>query len=102
MLSFKPAFPLSSFTLIKSIFSSSSAITVILSAYLRLLIFLSAILIPTSDLAFHLRSGTGQGYPLVEYIEPIASGPTLRKCSQMGAIITAAVAVVDVCWVISC
>ena len=102
MLSFKPAFPVSSFTLIKSIFSSSSAIRVILSAYLRLLIFLSAVLIPTCDLAFPLRSGTGQGYPLDEYIEPIASGGTLKKCSQMGAIIIATVAVVDVCWVISC
>ena len=38
----------------------------------------------------------------MKYIEPIASGPTLRKYSQMGAIIIAAVAVVDVCWVISC
>ena len=44
---FKPAFSFSSFILIKRLFSSSllSAIRVILSAYLRLLIFLSAILI---------------------------------------------------------
>ena len=42
MLSFKPAFSLSSFTLIKRLFnfSSLSAIRVALSAYLRLLIFL--------------------------------------------------------------
>ena len=42
MLSFKPAFSLSSFTLIKRLFSSSllSAIRVVSSAYLRLLIFL--------------------------------------------------------------
>ena len=48
MLSYKPAFPLSSFTLIKRLFSSSSisAIRVVSSAYLRLLIFLLAILIP--------------------------------------------------------
>ena len=48
MLSFKPAFSLSSFTLIKRLFNSSSlsAIRVVSSAYLRLLIFLSAILIP--------------------------------------------------------
>ena len=48
MLSFKPTFLLSSFTFIKRLFSSSSlsAIRVVLSAYLRLLIFLSAILIP--------------------------------------------------------
>ena len=47
MLSFKPAFSLSSFTFIKRPFSSSllSAIRVVSSAYLRLLIFLLAILI---------------------------------------------------------
>ena len=47
MLSFKPTFSLSSFTLTKRLFSSSllSAIGVALSAYLRLLIFLQAILI---------------------------------------------------------
>ena len=47
MLHFKPTFSLSSYTFIKSLFSSSlSAITVVSSAYLRLLIFLPAILIP--------------------------------------------------------
>ena len=48
MLSFKPAFSLSSFTSIKRLFSSSSlsAIRVLSSAYLRLLIFLQATLIP--------------------------------------------------------
>ena len=47
MLSFKPTFPLSCFTFIKRLFSSSlSAISVVSSAYLRLLIFLPAILIP--------------------------------------------------------
>ena len=48
MLSFKPTFSLSSFTLIKRHFSSSSlsAIRVVSSAYLRSLIFLPAILIP--------------------------------------------------------
>ena len=51
MLSFKPAFSLSSFILIKRLFSSSSlsAIRVVLSAYLRILIFLPAILIPACD-----------------------------------------------------
>ena len=45
MLSFKPTFSLSSFTFIKRIFSSSSlsAIRVVSSEYLRLLIFLLAI-----------------------------------------------------------
>ena len=48
MLSFNPTFSLSSFTFIKRLFSSflCSAIRVVLSAYLRLLIFLLAILIP--------------------------------------------------------
>ena len=48
MLSFKPTFSLSYFTFIKRLFSSSSLspIRLVLSAYLRLLIFLLAILIP--------------------------------------------------------
>ena len=46
VLSFKPSFSLSSFTFIKRLFSSLlSAIRVMSSAYLRLLIFLPAILI---------------------------------------------------------
>ena len=58
-LSFKPAFSLSSFTLIMRLFSYSalSAIRVVLSAYLRLLILLPAILIPacaSSSLSFHM------------------------------------------------
>ena len=63
MLSFKPTFSLSSFPFIKRLFSSSSLsvkththnIMVVSSAYLRLLIFLLAILIPayaSSSLAF--------------------------------------------------
>ena len=48
MFSFKPTFSLSSYTFIKRLFSSSSlsAINVVSFAYLRLLIFLLAILIP--------------------------------------------------------
>ena len=47
MLSIKPTFSLSSFTFINRLFSSSLyAIRVVSSAYLRLLIFLLAILIP--------------------------------------------------------
>ena len=48
MLSFKPTFSLSTFTLIKRLFrySSFSAIRVMSSAYLRWLIFLLALLIP--------------------------------------------------------
>ena len=60
MLSFKPVFLLSSFTFIKRLFNSSlfSAIRVVSSAYLRLLVFLPEILIPacaSSSLAFHMR-----------------------------------------------
>ena len=59
MLSFKPTFSLSSFTLIKGLFSSSSFFTirVVSFAYLKLLIFLPAILIPacaSSSSAFHM------------------------------------------------
>ena len=47
MLSFKPTFSLSSLTFIKGLFSSSlSAVRVVSSAYLKLLIFLPVILIP--------------------------------------------------------
>ena len=51
MLNCKPEFSLSSFTLIKRLFSSSSlsAIRVVSSAYWRLLIFLLEILIPACD-----------------------------------------------------
>ena len=47
-VSFKPTFSLSSFTFMKRLFSYSllSAIRVVVSVYLRLLIFLPAILIP--------------------------------------------------------
>ena len=59
MLSFKPAFLLSSFTFIKMLFSSSlrSAIRLVSSACLRLLLFLPMILIPacaSSSLAFRM------------------------------------------------
>ena len=59
MLSFKSAFSLSSFTFIKKLFSSYSlsAIRVVSSACLRLLVFLPSILIPvcaSTSLAFHM------------------------------------------------
>ena len=57
LLRFKPAFSFSSFTFIKRLFSSSSlsAIKVVLSAYLRLLIFLLAILIPFTLGFYYIR-----------------------------------------------
>ena len=59
MLSFKPAFSLSYFILINRLFRSSSLFTiqVVSSAYLKLLIFLLAVLIPacaSSSPAFHM------------------------------------------------
>ena len=59
MLSFKPTFSLFSFTFIKRLFSSSllSAIGMVLSIYLTLLVFLPEILIPayaSSNLAFRM------------------------------------------------
>ena len=55
---FKPAFSLSSFTFIKRLFCSSfSAISMVLSVYLRLLILLPEILIPACSSyspAFHM------------------------------------------------
>ena len=59
MLTLKPTFSLSSFTVIKRLLSSSqlSAIRVVSSAYLRLLIFLPEILIPvcaSSSPVFHI------------------------------------------------
>ena len=59
ILSFKPTFSLSSFTFIKRLFSSSllSAIRVVSSACLRLLIFLLVVMIPdcaSSSQAFHI------------------------------------------------
>ena len=58
MLSFKPAFSVIYFTHIKRLFSSSLlSIRVVSSAYLRLLIFVLAILTPTYDSfspAFHM------------------------------------------------
>ena len=59
MLSFKPTFLLSSFTFVKRFFSSSllSAIRMVSSSYLRLLIFLLAFLVPayaSSSPAFHM------------------------------------------------
>ena len=71
MLRFKPTFSLSSFTFIKRLFSSSSlsAIRVVSSACLRLLMFLLAILIPacaSSNLAFHMMYSA---YKLNKYVK---------------------------------
>ena len=67
MLSFKPTFSLFSFTLIKKLLTSFllSATRVVSSAYLRLLIFLHAILIQacaSSSPAFHMMYSTYKLY----------------------------------------
>ena len=102
MLTFKPAFSLSSFTLIKMLFSSSSlsAITVVsyggIISYLRLMILLLAILIPicvSFSTAFHLMySAHKQGdniQPSVQFssvaqscqtLQPHTSQPTRPPC----------------------
>ena len=75
MLSFKPVFSSSSFTFIKKLFSSSllSVIRVESSAYLRLLIFLPAILIPacaSSSQAFHIMCSAYQLNKQGDNIQP--------------------------------
>ena len=75
MLSLQPAFSLSSFTFIKRLFSSFllSAIRVVSYAYLRLLIFLPAILIPacvSSSLAFCMVYSAYKLNKQGDYIQP--------------------------------
>ena len=72
---FKPTFSLSSFTFIKRLFSSSSlsAIRVESSAYLRLLVFLLAVLIPAcawSSLAFLMMYSAFMLNKQGDYIQP--------------------------------
>ena len=79
ILSFKPAFLLSSFTFIKRLFSSSllSAIRMVPSAYLRLLILLPAILIPayaSSSLAFQMMK-----YSFPD-LEPVCRSMSSSNC----------------------
>ena len=75
MLSFKPAFSLSVFTFIKRLFSSSSlsAIRVVSSIYLSLLIFHPTILIPacaSSSLAFHVMYSAYKLNKQGDHIQP--------------------------------
>ena len=80
MLSFKLTFSLSSFIFIKRLFSSSSlsAIRVVSSAYLRLLIFLLAIVIPayaSFSLAFHM---------MFSAYEPVHGSEVKASASNVG------------------
>ena len=74
MLVFKPGFSLSSFTLNKGFFnySSLSALRVVSSAYLRLLIFLLAILIlaVSSNTTFHMIYSALKLNKQGDYIQP--------------------------------
>ena len=75
MLSFKPTFSLSSFTSIKRLFSYSSlsAVRVVSSVYLRLLIFPLAMLIPacvSSSPAFHMMDSAYKLNKQGDNIEP--------------------------------
>ena len=83
MLSFKPTFSLSTFTFIKKLFSSSSvsAIRVLSSAYLRLLIFLQAILIPAC-----VSSSPAFQYLYISWKSAFAQGPcqaSLPTCLEL-------------------
>ena len=84
MLSFKPTFLLSSFTLIKRIFSSSllSAIRAASSAYLRSLIFLPGILIPayaSSSLVFLMMYSAYKLSKQGDNIQPCCTPPILNQ-----------------------
>ena len=96
MLNFKPAFSLSSFTLIKRFFSSSSlsAIKVASATYLKLLIFLPTISIPvceSSSLAFHMMKFAynlnKHGANILPCQTPF---PVLNQCVSPCLVLTAA------------
>ena len=101
MLSFKPTFLLSSFTFIKRLFSSSSlsAIRVVLSAYLRLLIFHPVILIPACassspaflmmDCAYKLNKQGDNIQPWLTpfpYLEPVCCSMSSSNCCLLTCI----------------
>ena len=77
MLSFKPAFSLFSFTLIKGLFSSSSlfAIMVVSSAYLTL-IFLLAVLIPACN-------SSSPAFCMMNSVAAAATAKSLQSCPTL-------------------
>ena len=84
MLSFKQTFSFSSFTFIKRLFMSSllSAIRVVLSAYLRLLIFLPGILIPaqaSSNSAFLMMYSAYKLNKQSDNVQPRSPFPVLNQ-----------------------
>ena len=73
MLSFKPAFSLCSLSLIKRLLSYSLLNRVVSFAYLRLLIFLPAVLIPACDsssLTFHMMYSAQKLNKQGDHIQP--------------------------------
>jgi len=84
-LSFKPTFSLSSFTFIKRLLSSSSlsAIRVVSSAYLRLLIFLLAILIPACVVGVLASEKTAQKM-CTRYCQHVLQRRTKAECVGRG------------------
>ena len=90
MLSFNPAFSLSSFILIKRLFSSSSlsSIRVISSAYLSLLVFLSAVLIficDSSSLAFHIMKSAYKLNKQDGNVQPCCTPFSCSMCSSVAS-----------------
>ena len=95
MLSFKPTFSLSSFTFIKRLFNSSlSAIRVMSSVYLRLLIFLLAILIPACASSSPAFSMMYSAYKLNKQSDNIqlwhTPFPVLHQCVAPCPVLTVA------------
>ena len=96
VLRFKPAFSLSSVTFIKRLFSSSSlsAIKVVSSAYLRLLIFLQAVLIPawaSSSPVFHMMYSACKLNKQHDNIQPLYTPfPALNQSVVSCPVLTAA------------
>ena len=90
MMSFKPAFSLSSFTYIKRLFTSPSlsAIRVISSAYLRLLIFLLEAWIPScasSSLAFRMMYSAFKLTKQSDNIQPCRTPFPILNWSVVGS-----------------
>ena len=94
ILSFKPAFSFSSFTFIKNLFSSSSLSAIrVSSAYLKLLIFLSEILIPacnSSSPAFHMLYSTYNLNKQGDNIQPCHTPFSILNQSVLHKVLTVA------------
>ena len=95
MLSFKPTFSFSSFTFIKRLFSSSLyPMRLVSSAYLRLLIFLPAILIPacaSSSAAFLMMYSACKLNKQGDHIQPWRTPfPICKQCVVSCLVLTVA------------